>query len=357
MTRMFREINIDQQGLNSDSKLLLIYTGGTLGMFAGENEGSMEALNFEDILEFIPELKKQNCEISISALNKPIDSSDMNPSYWILIGEHIYKNYNAYDGFVIIHGTDTMAYTAAALSYMFENLDKPIILTGSQMPLGLNRSDARNNLITSLEIAGLKRNSKPLITEVCVFFNNFLLRGTRAKKIESDHFDAFHSENFPELAEAGVEIEVHEHYLWKNFNDGRLKFRNKFSSDVINWKIFPGMRIGGISDVFLNAGFRGIIIETFGSGNTPTDKEFLDEIKKLINAGVYIYNVSQCLGGSVKQGKYATSKKLDEFGVISGRDITSEAAIVKMMFILENFKDEGEIRQLLESSLRGELTI
>lgn len=354
---MFRDIIVDQHGLKSDCKLLLIYTGGTLGMLAREKEGSMEALNFEEILEFIPELKKLNCEISISALEKPIDSSDMNPSYWILFGEQIYKHYNDYDGFVIIHGTDTMAYTAAALSFMFENLDKPIILTGSQMPLGLNRSDARNNLITSLEIAGLKRKAKPLITEVCVFFNNLLLRGTRAKKIESDHFDAFHSENYPELAETGVEIEVHEHYLWKTLNDGQLKFRNKFSSDVINWKIFPGMRIGGISDVFLNAGFKGIIIETFGSGNAPTNKKFLDEIKKLINEGVYIYNVSQCLGGSVKQGRYATSKKLDDFGVISGKDITSEAAIVKMMYILENFEDEGDIRHLLESSLRGELTI
>ncbi len=354
---MFKEIKLEENTDKNSNKLLLIYTGGTLGMLAKGTNDAMEALNFEEIIEYIPEIKKLNSQLSIAALERPIDSSDMNSGYWIKIGEKIFKNYNEYDGFVIIHGTDTMAYTAAALSYMFENLDKPIILTGSQMPLGLSRSDARNNLITSLEIAGMQRNSKPLITEVCVFFNNFLLRGNRAKKIESDQFDAFHSENFPVLAEAGVDIDIHEHYLWKTINDGKVKFNNRFSSDVINWKIFPGMRVGGISDVYINAGFKGIIIETYGSGNAPTDENFLSEIKKLINKGVYILNVSQCLGGSVKQGRYATSKKLDEFGVISGKDITSEAAIVKMMYLLANFKDEGEIRHLLKSSIRGELTI
>lgn len=354
---MYKEITLKQKAGSSKNKLLLIYTGGTLGMLAKGKNDAMEALNFEEIIEYIPEIKKLNCQLTIASLENPIDSSDMNPDYWVKLGEKINENFDLYDGFVIIHGTDTMAYTAAALSYMFENLNKPIILTGSQMPLGLSRSDARNNLITSLEIAGLQRSSRPLISEVCVFFNNLLLRGNRAKKIESDHFDAFHSENYPVLAEAGVDIEIHEYYLWRTLDDGDVSFKNSFSSNVINWKIFPGMRLEGISDVFINAGFKGIIIETYGSGNAPTNEVFLNEIKKLINRGVFILNVSQCLGGSVKQGRYATSKKLDEFGVISGKDITSEAAIVKMMYLLENYKDEGQIRHLLETSIRGELTI
>lgn len=353
---MFKTIPLNTS-LASDTKLLLIYTGGTLGMVSIKESSPLVPMDFEDLMEHIPELERLECQINVKAMVQPLDSSDMNPSKWVEIGKLIHEDYDKYDGFVIIHGTDTMVYTAAALSFMFENLDKPIILTGSQMPLGLNRSDARNNLITSLEIARMKRDNNSYIKEVCIFFDNLLLRGNRTKKIESDQFDAFHSENYPSIAEAGVDININDIYLFEQKLNEKLIFRSDFSHDVFNWKIFPGMRLEGISNVIIEAGFKGVIIETYGSGNAPTDEGFLNEIDNMSRAGIYILNVSQCLGGSVKQGRYATSKKLDEFGVISGKDITSEAAIVKMMYLIGNYSKESDIRDLLKTSIRGEISL
>lgn len=353
---MFKKVDLKKIETKGSSRILLIYTGGTLGMVMDLESDSLVPLHFEQILDYMPEIHGIDCNIVVAALRNPVDSSNITPEYWTALGELINENYDSYDGFVIIHGTDTMVYTASALSYMFEGLHKPIIITGSQLPLGLPRSDAKNNLLTSIELAGMKREGKSIINEVCLYFDYELLRGNRSKKIESDHFDAFHSENYPVLAEVGVDVELNEHYLWYPRRSEGMIFRNKFSSDVFNWKLFPGMRLAGISDIFLEAGFKGIVIETYGSGNAPTSETFIKEIKHLSENGVYMLNVSQCLGGSVRQGHYATSKMLDRYGVISGKDITSEAAIVKMMYILANYSDSRVIRELLGISIRGEMT-
>lgn len=353
---MFDFHQVPQKINPNDARIMLVYTGGTMGMRRDEAKGAWVPLKFEFLEQYIPELSSIDCGITVAEIKEPIDSSDMDPGLWSELGSLIFKNYDDYDGFVIIHGTDTMAYTASALSYMFEGLEKPIIFTGSQLPIGISRSDARNNLVTSIELALLKRDSKALIREVCIYFDYELFRGNRAKKIESENFDAFHSENYPVLAEAGVDIEMREHYLHRDFESSNLKFNNGFSKEVFIWKIFPGMNIAGIAEILIKAGFKGVVLETYGAGNAPTSEVFLNEIKELTKEGVYILNVSQCLGGSVRQGDYASSVELENLGVIGGKDITSESAVVKMMYLLGNYKETKEIRRQLSISIRGELT-
>ncbi|MDW3193628.1 MAG: asparaginase [Cytophagales bacterium] len=340
----------------SDVSILIVYTGGTIGMVYDE-EGSLRPFDIGHVLEKIPELRELDLQITVVSFPDPIDSSNVNEEDWKNLGQIIYENYNRYDGFVVLHGTDTMAYSASALSYMFDDLQKPIIFTGAQIPIGQLRSDARENMITALQIASAKENGEPLIKEVAIYFNFVLLRGNRAQKVRSSTFAAFHSENYPKLANSGIFIEYFPSNILKPKKKAKLKFCPYFDPNVVILKIFPGITTKAIKHVLNTPDLKGVVLETFGSGNTPNADWFLDLIKETVDKGVVVYNVSQCSGGEVIQGRYATSKKLEEIGVVSGGDITSEAAVTKLMHLLGKESDQREIKQLLKRPLRGEMDL
>tara|TARA_B100001741_G_scaffold313846_1_gene322681 strand:- start:12903 stop:13907 length:1005 start_codon:yes stop_codon:yes gene_type:complete len=330
----------------SDS-VLIIYTGGTIGMYK-TNEGSLRPFDLDTLSMQIPELNTFDIDINTKTITQPIDSSNMCKEVWIQLVEIIEKEYNNYNGFVILHGSDTMAYTASALSFMLENLNKPIILTGAQLPIGVLRTDAKENIITSIEIA-----SKGNIPEVCVYFEYRLMRGNRCTKANAEHFEAFKSPNFIYLAEAGLEIKYSP--IKYDRTNKNLKVHTNLSDDVLILKLFPSMKKEFITKV-LDMPYQGIILETFGAGNAPTAKWFLRAIQTAIDNGKLILNVSQCLSGSVSQGLYETSSKLGELGVISGKDMTTEAALTKMMYLLGTDYSLKEKKQQLLISLRGELS-
>ncbi|WP_186754837.1 asparaginase [Echinicola salinicaeni] len=338
------------------SSVLIIYTGGTLGM-AYDEEGSLVPFNFGQILEKIPNLTNMNIAITVISFPEPIDSSNVNMQHWVDMAYIIYENYDTYDGFVVLHGTDTMAYSASMLSFMLKGLSKPVIFTGAQLPISAMRSDARENLMTSLEIAISKANGKPIVPEVCIFFNHMLLRGNRAKKMQSVHFDAFESENYPPLAEAGIVIDFNYAAI-KPYKEGvQLKYLNKLDKSVMILKLFPGITAEVMDSCFNTKGLRGVVMETYGSGNSPTEDWFVECIDRAVKKGIIILNVSQCNGGRVIQGRYETSKELKRIGVLSGGDITSEAAICKMMFLLANETDDDEIRRKLITPIAGEMSL
>lgn len=343
-------------GTKSDStaSVLIIYTGGTLGM-AYDESGALVPFNFGQILEKVPILTSMNIAITVISFPEPIDSSNVNMKHWVDMGYIIYENYDSYDGFVILHGTDTMAYSASMLSYMLHGLNKPVVFTGAQLPISAMRSDARENLMTALEIATAKMDGNPVVPEVCIFFNHMLLRGNRSKKVQSVHFDAFESENYPPLAEAGIIIDYNFAAISPLKNGSKLKFYNKLDNRVIILKLFPGITRQVMDSCFAIEGLRGVILETFGSGNSPSEKWFLDSLSDAIKKGIIILNVSQCNGGRVIQGRYQTSKDLLRIGVLSGGDITTEAAITKMMFLLGNETKDAEIRRKLTEPMVGEM--
>jgi L-asparaginase len=338
------------------SSILIIYTGGTLGM-AYDDTGALVPFNFGQILEKIPTLTSMNIAITVISFPEPIDSSNVNMQHWVDMAYIIYENYDSYDGFVVLHGTDTMAYSASMLSYMLQGLSKPVIFTGAQLPISAMRSDARENLMTSLEIATAKANGKPIVPEVCIFFNHMLLRGNRAKKVQSVHFDAFESENYPPLAESGIIID-YNYAAIKPYGEGiKLRYLNKLDNRVIVIKLFPGITSNVLDSCFSIKGLRGVVLETYGSGNSPSEDWFLNCLENAVQKGIIILNVSQCNGGRVIQGRYQTSKDLKRIGILSGGDITTEAAITKMMFLLANEKDDAEIRRKLITPLVGEMSL
>ena len=337
-----------------DQSLLIIYTGGTLGMVYNQN-GALAPFNFENILEAIPSLRNYNLKLTVASFNELIDSSNVSPTHWEQIATLIEDNYHDIDGFIVIHGTDTMAFTASAISFMLEGLNKPVIFTGSQLPIGAARSDARENLITAIEIASQRIGERPIVSEVCIYFNNLLLRGNRAKKVESVQFDAFQSENYPVLAEAGVIIEYNFSALKSYEPDATLNVRKNLKQEVAILKIFPGMSKTFLESILNSPGLKGLVIETFGAGNAPSNQWFIDLLKEAIDRGLLVVNVSQCMGGKVIQGRYQTSKDLAGIGVISGSDITTEAAITKLMYILSYLDKVDEQRMYLVKPLRGEM--
>jgi L-asparaginase len=335
-------------------KVLIIYTGGTFGM-TYDNAGVLVPFDFSLILEQLPTLKNLALELTVISFENPIDSSNISPEHWSVLGKIISENYESHDGFVVLHGTDTMAYTASALSFMLEGLAKPVIFTGAQLPITEPRSDARENLITALEIASAKKDGTPIVPEVCIYFDYELLRGNRSKKVESMQFDAFDSGNYPPLAKAGVKIDYNFSVIRKAERQSHLKLRSKMDSSVLILKLFPGIAQTTINAILSTTGIKAVILETYGSGNAPTEEMLLTALKKAIDQQIIVLNISQCPGGMVTQGRYETSRELQKIGVIGGRDMTTEAAVTKLMLLLGEFGIE-ETKKRISKSLAGELT-
>ena len=337
------------------SSILIVYTGGTLGM-VHDDKGVLVPFDFSSILNHVPSLRKLELNLTVMSFVKPIDSSNINPDDWVKIGQVIFDHYDSFDGFVVLHGTDTMAYTASALSFMLENLNKPVIFTGAQLPISSLRSDARENLITSLEIASGRSSSGSLVPEVCIYFDDVLLRGNRSKKVESLHFDAFESENYPVLAESGVVINYNNTAIRNIDLNKKLILHNKFNTDIVILKLYPGITKAAVETILRIEGLRGVVLETFGSGNAPTTEWFIELIGSAIGKGIVILNVSQCPGGRVVHGRYGTSQQLHSLGVIEGADLTVEAAVTKMMLVLSEEYDINKIKNRLITPICGELT-
>lgn len=339
------------------SSILIIYTGGTIGMIRNTLTGALESFNFDHLLRHVPELRQFNLNIASRAFNPPIDSSDMNPALWRRIVEIIHTNYEKFDGFVILHGTDTMAFTASALSFMLEGLMKPVILTGSQLPIGVLRTDGKENLLTAIEIAAAKNSDgTPVVPEVCIYFHQKLMRGNRCTKTSADSFNAFTSNNYPNLALSGMEIQYNSHFIRPYNAAQKLTPHLKMSSDIIIFSLFPGIQQSVVEKLLNSEEIKGIIFRTFGAGNAPKAQWLVDALSNATRQGKVIVNVTQCNTGGVKMKLYETGLQLLEAGIISGRDMTVEAALTKMMFLLGEGLPIDEVRRKMKYNIAGEIS-
>ncbi len=342
--------------MKEPTSILLIYTGGTIGMVHQPETGALIPIDFSQISQQVPELKRFDYHIETIAFDPVIDSSEVNPSDWVKLARTIEKHYNDYDGFVILHGTDTMAYSASALSFMFQNLTKPVIFTGAQLPIGMLRTDGKENLITSIEIAAAREKGRPMVPEVCIYFENKLMRGNRTTKYSSEHFNAFASPNNPPLAVAGLQIRYNHSIIRQPDLQKPFSIKENFDTGVGILKLFPGISRSFVESILDSPGLHGLVLETYGSGNAPTSIWLSYGLHRFTLNGGLILNVTQCQAGFVEMGLYETSRGLKAAGVISGHDITTEAALTKMMLLLGSIEDKEEIKEKLSTSLRGEIT-
>lgn len=337
--------------------ILLIYTGGTIGMINDPANGSLKPFDFKKIMKQIPEINSLGYRIESHCFSPLIDSSDIEPDTWSCIAEIIEENYQEFDGFVVLHGTDTMAYSASALSFMLEDLAKPVIFTGAQLPIGALRTDGKENLITSIVIAAAKEYGKPVIPEVCIYFESQLSRGNRTTKVNAEQFNAFQSANYPYLAKAGVHLVYNREFVRYPGKFRELVVHKQLNNHIAILKLFPGITPEYMDAVLGYEELKGLILETYGVGNAPTGSWFLDRIKKAVENGVVILDVTQCSRGSVEMGRYETSRHLLNAGVVSGYDITTEAATTKLMVLLAQNLENEEVKMLLNKSLKGEITL
>lgn len=340
------------------NRILLIYTGGTIGMNRNPRTGALEPFNFEHLLNNVPELNQFDIDIQTFQFTPPIDSSDMTPKLWIDLTHIIANNYNNFDGFVILHGTDTMAYTASALSYTLENLTKPVILTGSQLPIGQLRTDGKENLITSIEIAAAKHHDgTAMVPEVGIYFNGHLMRGNRTTKQSADNFNAFESFNYCHLVDAGVTIDYHERHILKPDYSKPMTPHFQLNPNVIVFTLFPGLQEKVVREILELPGLRSIVMRTFGSGNAPQAPWLIKALKEASQKGKVIINISQCMAGRVEMGRYDTGYQLKAAGVLSGYDSTVESAVTKLMYLQARYNDSHQVRNFMSRSIRGEITL
>ncbi len=338
--------------------ILILYTGGTIGMIENPETGALENFDLHHFRHHVPELNRFKYDIDALTFDPPIDSSDMEPKYWVKIAQIISENYENYDGFVVLHGTDTMAYTASALSFMLENVGKPVIITGSQLPIGQLRTDGKENLLTSIEIAAARTSDgKPMVPEVCIFFENKLLRGNRTTKINAEGFNAFRSYNFPPLAHAGIHIRYESHLIRRPDPDRPFCPHYLMDRNVIILTLFPGIRKEYVDAVLRIEGLKAVVLKTYGSGNAPQKRWLVEMLKQLVDRGVVVVNITQCSQGTVEMRRYGTGLQLLQAGVVNGFDSTVECMVTKLMFILgHNYSGEDLVR-LMNTSIAGEVTI
>lgn len=342
-----------------ERSILIIYTGGTIGMKQDPVDFTLKPFNFGQILSEVPEIRKFVCRVDTYSFSPLIDSSDAQPEFWIDLARLIKKEYANYDGFVVLHGTDTMSFTASALSFMLENLEKPVVFTGSQLPIGMLRTDGKENLISAVEIASAAdEQGRPIVPEVTVFFDSHLYRGNRTIKYSAENFWAFRSENAPALADTGIHIKYNlDEIRYPKQYGNPLKISETLDTDVAILKIFPGMRENMVRALFATEGLRAVILETFGSGNAPTQKWFLDIISEADRRGLIIMNITQCIAGCVDMEAYATGIELKKMGVVSGYDSTLEAALAKLFYLMGKYADNDLVKRELNKNLRGEISI
>ncbi|MBO4965630.1 MAG: type I asparaginase [Muribaculaceae bacterium] len=339
------------------ARIMLIYTGGTIGMIENQETHALEPFNFEHLIENVPKLKMLNFEIINYQIGDPIDSSSMKPQNWQTIARVIENEYDNVDGFVLLHGTDTMAYTASALSFMLENLDKPVIITGSQLPIGEVRTDGEENLITALQIAAARnRQGKHIIREVAILFDNYLWRGNRSTKHSADNFNAFQSNNYPELARIGLGIQFNKDSIWNGEPNGKLKVHPEMDNNVMFLDLFPGMNEKVVRHTLNTPDIKGIVMKSFGSGNGPDDAWFIEELKKAVARGIVIVNITQCSNGCVLPERYRNGLELTQAGVTAGHDLTAEAAITKLMHLFGEGYSSEEVKKRMEIPICGEMS-
>ena len=337
-------------------RVLILYTGGTIGMVENPETGAHEPLDFQHLASHVPEMNQLHVQVDTLQFEQPLDSSNIKPEHWQHMAEVVVDNYDRYDGFVILHGTDTMAYSATALSFILQTLAKPVIFTGSQLPIGVLRTDGKENLITAIEIAGAyDRIGMPMVPEVCIFFQSYLLRGNRSKKFSAEQFNAFASPNYPPIAEVGVHINYAHHYIRHAISNENLTPHYNFDRNVVVLRLFPGISPSIVRSVLNIHGLKGLVLESFGTGNAMTDDWFIEELRSAVDRGLVIVNASQCIGGGVEMGRYDTGNRLQNAGVIGGGEMTTEAIIVKLMFLLGQDYSPEKVCKLMSTNIAGEL--